>query len=302
MVTESFVQEVLAIQPENVERSVPMSRYTTFQIGGPADLFVEPAGEEAFSRLVKLCRSKNVPFLLIGAGSNLLVSDAGIDGVVFRLSGAFDYAKVSGTELAAGAATSLAKLAKTAQRAALSGLEFASGIPGSLGGAVFMNAGAYGGEMKDVVIQTRFLDENGNMQTVSDSEHDFSYRHSVFSAGGKFILSAKMSLSPKNPDEILTSMRDLNARRKEKQPLEKPSAGSTFKRPEGFFAAKLIEDAGLKGAGVGGAGVSEKHAGFIVNNGGATCEDVVRLIAKVQETVFSNFGVMLEPEVKVIGR
>ena len=302
MVTESFVQEVLAIQPENVERSVPMSRYTTFQIGGPADLFVEPAGEEAFSRLVKLCRSKNVPFLLIGAGSNLLVSDAGIDGVVFRLSGAFDYANVSGTELAAGAATSLAKLAKTAQRAALSGLEFASGIPGSLGGAVFMNAGAYGGEMKDVVTQTRFLDENGDMQTVSDSEHDFSYRHSVFSAGGKFILSAKMSLSPKNPDEILTSMRDLNARRKEKQPLEKPSAGSTFKRPEGFFAAKLIEDAGLKGAGVGGAGVSEKHAGFIVNNGGATCEDVVRLIAKVQETVFSNFGVTLEPEVKVIGR
>lgn len=137
MVTESFVQEVLAIQPVNVERNVPMSRYTTFQIGGPADLFVEPAGEEAFSRLVKLCRSKNVPFLLIGAGSNLLVSDAGIDGVVFRLSGAFDYAKASGTELEAGAATSLAKLAKTAQRAALSGLEFASGIPGSLGGAVF---------------------------------------------------------------------------------------------------------------------------------------------------------------------
>ena len=302
MVTESFVQEVLAIQPVNVERSVPMSRYTTFQIGGPADLFVEPAGEEAFSRLVKLCRSKNVPFLLIGAGSNLLVSDAGIDGVVFRLSGAFDYAKVSGTELEAGAATSLAKLAKTAQRAALSGLEFASGIPGSLGGAVFMNAGAYGGEMKDVVTQTRFLDENCDMQTVFGSEHDFSYRHSVFSAGGKFILSAKMSLSPKNSDEILASMRDLNARRKEKQPLEKPSAGSTFKRPEGFFAAKLIEDAGLKGAGVGGAGVSEKHAGFIVNNGGATCEDVVRLIAKVQETVFSKFGVTLEPEVKVIGR
>lgn len=242
-----------------------------------------------------------MPFLLIGAGSNLLVSDAGIDGVVFRLSGAFDYAKVSGTELEAGAATSLAKLAKTAQRAALSGLEFASGIPGSLGGAVFMNAGAYGGEMKDVVTQTRFLDENGDMQTVSGSEHDFSYRHSVFSAGGKFILSAKMSLSPKNPDEILASMRDLNARRKEKQPLEKPSAGSTFKRPEGYYAGTLIDQTGLKGLTVGGAQVSEKHAGFVINTGSATCADVRELIRRVQEAVYLAHGIRLEPEVRFVG-
>lgn len=302
MVTESFVQEVLTIQPENVERNVSMSKYTTFQIGGPADLFIEPKGKEELSALIRLCRSENVPFLLIGAGSNLLVRDRGIDGVVFRLSDAFDYINVSGTEVTAGAAVSLAKLAKTAQRASLSGLEFASGIPGSLGGAVFMNAGAYGGEMKDVVTETEFLDENGDVKTVSGKEHDFSYRHSVFSSGGKYILSAKMHLVPKNPDEILETMRDLNARRKEKQPLDKPSAGSTFKRPEGYFAAKLIEDAGLKGACAGGAAVSEKHAGFIVNKGGATCDDVVRLIKKVQETVSAKFGVNLETEVKIIGR
>ncbi len=302
MVTESFVQEILAIQPENVKRNALLSQYTTFKIGGPADLLIEPAGEDVFARLVKVCRKQNVPFLLIGAGSNLLVSDAGIDGVVFRLAEGFDNVTVSGTEIEAGAAVSLAKLAKCAQRAALSGLEFASGIPGCLGGAVFMNAGAYGGEMKDIITETRFLDEDGSVKTVKGAEHNFAYRRSVFSSGGMFILSSKMRLAPKNADEISETMRDLNARRKEKQPLDKPSAGSTFKRPEGYFAAKLIEDAGLKGVSVGGASVSEKHAGFIVNNGGATCGDVVRLIEKVQETVFEKFGVSLEPEVKIIGR
>lgn len=302
MVTESFVKKVLAIQTENVAENVPMSEWTTFKIGGPADLFIEPKGDAALSSLIQLCRKENVPFLLIGAGSNLLVSDRGIDGVVFHLPQDFDYVEINGTAITAGAAVSLAKLAKCAQRASLSGLEFAAGIPGGLGGAVYMNAGAYGGEMKDVVTKTSFLDENGDIKTISGEEHKFSYRHSVFSEGGKYILSAEMTLLPKDADEILETMRDLNRRRKEKQPLDKPSAGSTFKRPEGFFAAKLIEDAGLKGARVGCACVSEKHAGFIVNSGNATCEDVTGLIHKVQETVFEKFGVHLETEVKIIGR
>lgn len=302
MVTEAFVKEVLKIQTDGVTRDVLMSEYTTFKIGGPADLFIEPNGEKTLSELIKLCKSYSVPFMLIGAGSNILVSDRGIDGVVLRLGKHFDYARVFGNKIEAGAAISLAKLAKTAKNASLSGLEFASGIPGSLGGAVFMNAGAYGGEMKDVVTETSFLDKNGDVKTVVGSEHAFSYRNSIFSDGGKVILSAKMALTPKNPDDISALMRDLNSRRKEKQPLEKPSAGSTFKRPEGYFAAKLIEDAGLKGKSVGGACVSEKHAGFIVNNGNATCEDVAELIKKVQEAVFLKFGVKLEPEVKVIGR
>lgn len=302
MVTESFIQDVLTIQSECVKKDVPMSEITTFRIGGPADLFIEPQTQKGFSRLISLCREKNVPFMVIGAGSNLLVSDRGVDGVVFRLSGGFDKVEISGTEMVSGAATSLAKLAKSAQRAGLSGLEFASGIPGSVGGAVFMNAGAYGGEMKDVVRETTYLDENGDLQTVAGDAHNFSYRESVFSGGGKYILSTRMQLVPKDPDEISETMRELNSRRKEKQPLEKPSAGSTFKRPTGHFAGKLIEDAGLKGYCVGGACVSEKHAGFVVNNGGATCDDVVRLMEHVQKMVFEKFGVHLEPEVRVIGR
>ena len=302
MVTDAFVQKVLSIQANNVKQNEPMSAHTTFQIGGPADLLVIPESEDAFSRLIKLCREEAVPMMVMGAGSNLLVSDKGIDGVVVKLSQAFDFVTISGTEIVCGAATSLAKLAKHAQRAGLSGLEFASGIPGNVGGAIFMNAGAYGGEMKDVVTETTYLDEQGKQKTLCGDCHQFGYRHSAFSDGKKYIVSAKMQLSPKAPAEILETMRDLNARRKEKQPLEKPSAGSTFKRPEGYFAGKLIEDAGLKGARVGGASVSEKHAGFVVNDKGATCADVIGLIEHVQETVMQKFGVKLEPEVRVIGR
>ncbi len=302
MVTDAFVQKVLSIQINNVKQNEPMSAHTTFQIGGPADLMVVPESADAFSRLVQLCKEENVPLMVMGAGSNLLVSDNGIDGVVVKLLQGFDFVTISGTEIACGAATSLAKLAKHAQRAGLSGLEFASGIPGNVGGAIYMNAGAYGGEMKDVVTETTYLDEAGNISTICGDNHQFGYRHSAFSDGKKYIISAKMQLTPKDPSEILETMRDLNARRKEKQPLEKPSAGSTFKRPEGYFAGKLIEDAGLKGASVGGASVSEKHAGFIVNDGDATCADVVGLIEHVQKTVLQKYGVKLEPEIRVIGR
>jgi len=302
MVTDSFFEKVLAIQAENIKRDVPMAHYTTFKIGGPADLMIEPKSAEAFARLVKLCHLDSVPMTVIGAGSNLLVSDKGIDGVVVKLSDAFDFVTITGTEITCGSGTSLAKLAKHAQRAGLSGLEFASGIPGNVGGAIYMNAGAYGGEMKDVVTETTCVDEDGNIQTIKGDAHAFSYRHSIFCKEKKYVISAKLQLVPKNPEEILKTMQELNARRKEKQPLEKPSAGSTFKRPEGFFAGKLIEDAGLKGARIGGASVSEKHAGFLVNNGDATCADVVALIQHVQTIVMEKFGVLLEPEIRVIGR
>jgi len=302
MITDTFLKKVLAIQSENITKNVDMSDFTTFKIGGKAEVLIEPESIDAFSRLLKLCKEENVPCVLIGAGSNLLVSDKGVSGVVFKLSDAFDYVNIDGNEIEAGAAVSLAKLAKCAQRASLSGLEFASGIPGTLGGALVMNAGAYGGEMKDVVLETVYLDENGEIKKVIGDEHLFSYRNSVFSGGDKYIISCKMRLVPKDADEILAEMVELNKRRKEKQPLDKPSAGSMFKRPEGYFAAKLIEDAGLKGASVGGARVSEKHAGFVVNDTGcATEKDVSDLIAEIQRKVFEKFGVELSPEVKFIG-
>ncbi|MBR4874228.1 MAG: UDP-N-acetylmuramate dehydrogenase [Clostridia bacterium] len=302
MITDAFFKKVLDIQSENVTKDVDMSALTTFKIGGKADVLIEPKSIDAFSRLLKLCKEESVPCVLIGAGSNLLVSDKGVSGVVFKLSDAFDYVNIDGNEIEAGAAVSLAKLSKCAQRASLSGLEFASGIPGTLGGALVMNAGAYGGEMKDVVLETVYLDEDGEIKKVIGDEHLFSYRKSVFSGGDKYIISCKMRLIPKNADEILAEMAELNKRRKEKQPLDKPSAGSTFKRPEGYFAAKLIEDAGLKGLSVGGARVSEKHAGFVVNDtGNATEKDVSCLIAEVQRIVFEKFGVKLSPEIKFIG-
>lgn len=302
MLTKQFIQKVCAIAGLSVSADYPMASCTTFKIGGPADLLAQPESKEALSALFALCKEEAVPFTVIGAGSNLLVSDNGVDGVVCRLAGDFNNIEINGSEISAGAAVSLAKLAKAAQKAGLSGLEFASGIPGTLGGAIYMNAGAYGGEMKDVVLEVEFLGTNGNLCTVRGNALAFSYRKSAFCENGGLILSAKMHLVPKDPDAIMETMRELNSRRKEKQPLDKPSAGSTFKRPEGYFAGKLIEDAGLKGCSVGGACVSEKHSGFVVNNGGATCEDVCALIQKVQHTVEEKFGVALEPEVKKIGR
>ncbi len=302
MVTKQFMEEVRAISGLRIQEEYPMKNATSFKIGGPVDVFADAETKEALLALTALCKKEDVPLMTLGAGSNLLVSDRGIDGVVCRLSGVFDEVEITDNEITAGAGVSLAKLAKAAQKAGLSGLEFASGIPGTLGGAVYMNAGAYGGEMKDVVLETEYLDENGEIYTLSGDAHDFSYRHSVFSNKNGCILFAKMRLSPKDPDAIMETMRDLNSRRKEKQPLDKPSAGSTFKRPEGYFAAKLIEDAGLKGCSVGGAAVSEKHSGFVVNNGDATCEDILKLIEHVQKTVKEQFGVSLETEVKIIGR
>lgn len=302
MVKDAVFEKLKQIEPENIYKEYPMAPLTTFKIGGPADVFIEAESVDSLSEIIKVCKSESVPLILIGAGSNLLVSDKGIEGVVCRLGKGFDYVNINENKISAGASVSLAKLAKSAQRVSLSGLEFASGIPGNLGGAIFMNAGAYGGEMKDVVIKTQYLDENGEVCEIKGDAHDFSYRHSFFSDGKKYIVSSEMELVYKNADEILETMKDLNARRKEKQPLEKPSAGSAFKRPEGYFAAKLIEDSGLKGVSVGGAQVSEKHAGFIVNNGNATAKDVCDLIKLVQKTVFEKFKVRIEPEIRVTGR
>lgn len=284
-----------------VEENVTLAPYTTFKTGGAADLFVSPENLVELLDTLAICKEMNAPYFLLGAGSNLLVSDKGIRGVVIKLGDNFDYAHAKGNTILAGAGVSLAKLASEAKNASLTGLEFASGIPGTLGGAVYMNAGAYGGEMKDVIDEVSYIDDDGMVKTIKGADCGFGYRKSIFSEGNKIIISVKFTLSSGDKDKIAETMRELNARRKEKQPLEYPSAGSTFKRPEGYFAGALIEEAGLKGTSVGDAEVSEKHAGFVINKGNASTKDIRDLIKLVQERVFENSGVNLETEVKFVG-
>lgn len=285
----------------DVSLNVPLAPLTSFKIGGAAELFVRPNNLMELINTLDILKENNVPYFLLGAGSNLLIGDGGVRGAVVCLGDGFDYAHAKNDYILAGASVSLAALAAEAKNAELTGLEFASGIPGSLGGAIYMNAGAYGGEMKDVITEVSFIDDDGTVKTVSGKECDFGYRKSIFTNGNKIIISAKLTLNKGKKDEIIATMRDLNARRKEKQPLEYPSAGSTFKRPEGHFAGALIEAAGLKGATIGGAQVSEKHAGFVINTGNATAKDVLDLISHVQKTVKEKSGVTLEPEVKIVG-
>ncbi len=284
-----------------VSLNVSLKEYTSFKIGGSAELFVVPNNLMELIHVLTILKENNISYFLLGAGSNLLISDKGIKGAVIKLGDGFDYAHAKDDYILAGAGVSLAKLASCAKDAELSGLEFASGIPGSLGGALYMNAGAYGGEMKDVVTEVSYIDSDALVKTISCSECDFGYRKSIFSSGDKIIISAKFILKKGARDEILKTMRELNAKRKEKQPLEYPSAGSTFKRPEGHFAGALIEEAGLKGYAIGGAQVSEKHAGFIINTGDATASDVCELIEYVKKTVYEKFNVELEPEVRITG-
>ncbi len=274
----------------------PMSRHTSFEIGGPAEIMVVPDSAEALAEVIKTV--KGVPLTVIGNGSNLLVNDNGIAGVVVKLSGTMNDINVEGNVITAGAGALLSKIGSVAKKESLAGFEFASGIPGTVGGAVFMNAGAYGGEMKDIVVLSRYVDKNGNMGEIT--EHNFGYRTSVYKESDKYITEVVIKLTKGNPDEIQEKMLDFARRRSDKQPLEYPSAGSVFKRPEGYFAGKLIEDAGLKGFSIGGACVSEKHSGFIINKGGATCKDVLSLIEHIKREVFNKFGVMLEQEVRVI--
>lgn len=278
----------------------PMSRHTTFRTGGPADLLVQPEAEQ-IAPILEVCRNEEIPWTVIGNGSNLLVGDGGIRGVVLEIGKQMSDVVIEGTVITAGAGAMLSSIASRAAAAELTGMEFASGIPGSLGGAVVMNAGAYGGEMKDILQKVTVLTPDGTVQTLSVEELELSYRHSIIPEKGYLVISAILELQPGNADEIQSIMDDLKEKRVSKQPLEYPSAGSTFKRPEGYFAGKLIQDAGLRGFRVGGAQVSEKHCGFIINRDQATSTDICQLMQQVSEIVYEKFGVRLEPEVKKIG-
>ena len=282
-----------------VLRDEPMHIHTTFRIGGPARRMACPASVQELSDLLGLVEENDFPYLVVGNGSNLLVSDEGIDKIVIHTGTLERMERREGNVLYAEAGVSLARLAVFARKESLTGLEFAHGIPGSLGGAVCMNAGAYGGEMCQVITSvTAWLPGRGVCE-LSPDELDLRYRHSYFSDHEGVVLAAALRLKEGVESEILAQMEDLIRRRKEKQPLEYPSAGSTFKRPEGHFAGALIEQCGLKGTSVGGAQVSEKHAGFVINRGGATCRDVLALIETVQRTVLAETGIALEPEIKV---
>ena len=281
----------------------PMRNHCSFRIGGPAEWFAEPASEEELIVLRRRLWERGVEPVIIGSGTNLLVSDEGLRGMVIRVGAGLDAIAFDGggKTVYAGAGIPLSRLALAARDRGLAGLEFAHGIPGSLGGGVMMNAGAYGGEMKDVVASVRYLDAAGEVRETTDP--GFAYRRSRFNSAdepGCVILGATLRLTPGDPEEIGAKMRELMARRSASQPLEKPSAGSTFKRPEKGYAAALIDGAGLKGFAIGGAQVSEKHAGFVINTGNATCADVLKLMEHIQKTVEERFGVLLEPEVKIL--
>lgn len=299
---KNHIDTIKKILPEDrIFINESMKKHTTFRTGGAADLFLMPENAEQLSELIRLCRREGQEYFIIGNGSNLLVSDRGYRGIIIAVTEAFSDIGVSGNEIHAGAGALLSGIADTARKNSLSGFEFASGIPGTAGGAMVMNAGAYGGEMKDVVKSVEALTPEGERVNLSNSEMGFGYRKSIVKSEGLTVLKIIFSLNPGNEGEIKAKMDELSAKRREKQPLEFPSAGSTFKRPEGHFAGKLIMDAGLAGFSVGGASVSEKHCGFIINRGNATSDDVYRLIKKVREVVKEGSGILLESEVMMIG-
>lgn len=285
----------------DVRLNEPMSRHTSFKIGGAADIFCMPHNGAEMKVLVKYFKSNSIDFMIMGNGSNMLVGDGGIRGAVIKPGGELSQISASGDEITAGAGVLLSKAANTALANELSGMEALSGIPGSVGGAVSMNAGAYGTEIGDVLKEVTFIDENLETKTLSADKLGLSYRKSIFTDTDRIILSAVFKLKKGSKEEIAAAMREFTKRRTEKQPLSYPSAGSVFKRPEGHFAGKLIEDCGLKGYSIGGAEISKLHAGFIINYDNATAEDVKNLIKYTQERVFEKFGVKLEPEIKIIG-
>ena len=280
-----------------------MSKYTSFRAGGKAAALVEVENKEQLKAVLRFAEEEKIPHLLLGNGSNTLFKDSGYQGLVIKLGDYFNYlAEESDTRLRIGASMLLSTAAKMALEESLTGMEFASGIPGSIGGAIFMNAGAYGGEMKDIVASVHAVSPDGrDEKDFTNEEMQFGYRSSILQQNGWIATDVTFNLTTGNKEEIAAQMKDLNARRNAKQPVNYPSAGSTFKRPEGYFAGKLIEDAGLKGLTVGGAQVSTLHSGFVINKGGASATDILQLIALVQNTVYDKFGVMLEPEVRIIG-
>lgn len=286
---------------DRIRQNEPMKNHTTFRVGGPADIFLTPSAEE-LPAVLSVCREEQMPITVIGNGSNLLVGDQGIRGVVICIGFGMRGIRVDGEKIFLEAGVTLAAAAQQAAKAGLTGLEFASGIPGTFGGAVVMNAGAYGGEMKDVIVSVRVISEDGEILTLSKEELDLSYRHSVIPERDYLVIDGELLLTrEKDPDQITERMEELKKKRIEKQPLEYPSAGSTFKRPEGYFAGKLIMDAGLRGFSVGGAAVSEKHCGFVINKGNATAADICALMDEVTRIVKEKYAVTLEPEVKKVG-
>ncbi|MDD5803659.1 UDP-N-acetylmuramate dehydrogenase [Blautia sp. HCP3S3_H10_1] len=292
-------QEILG--NDRVLENEPMSKHTTFRIGGPADLFIMPETIGEIAQVIAVCKEEKVPYFILGNGSNLLVSDKGYQGVVVQLYRSFGKITLEKNEIHAQAGALLSGIAAAAREASLTGFEFAGGIPGTLGGAVVMNAGAYGGEMKDVIKEVTVLTPEEEIITLQSDELQMGYRTSIIKKSGYIVLEAVISLQKGNQEEIRSRMQELAGMRSSKQPLSYPSAGSTFKRPEGYFAGKLIMDSGLRGYQVGGAQVSEKHCGFVINAGNATAEDVTTLMKDVQRIVKEKFGVMLEPEVQFLG-
>lgn len=298
----TFEEKLFAmIEKDKILCGEPMKEHTTFRIGGPADYFVIPTEVEEIQKVVQLCQECQVPYYIVGNGSNLLVADKGFRGVVIQIYKGMNQLTIEGNQIIAQAGCSLSQIAAEAWKAELTGFEFAAGIPGTLGGAVRMNAGAYGGEMKDVLESVEILTSDGKIQWLTNEEMKFGYRSSVVEEKDGIVLRAVIRLTKGKCSEIKAVMDDLRERRVSKQPLEYPSAGSTFKRPEGYFAGKLIQDAGLKGFCVGGACVSEKHSGFVINTGNATAADVIELMNRVNEIVTDKFGVSLEPEVRCMG-
>lgn len=290
-----------SLSEERVLFSEPMKKHTSFRIGGPADYFIMPKSYEEVAEAIAVCKEEQVPYSIVGNGSNLLVSDAGYRGVVIQIFREMSEVQVEGSCIRAQAGASLAKIAAAALDAELAGFEFAAGIPGTLGGACVMNAGAYGGEMKDVLVNVTVLDESGKVVKIEKADLELGYRTSIIARKGYIVLGAELELKHGSPNEIRGLMNELKEKRISKQPLEYPSAGSTFKRPEGHFAGKLIQDAGLRGFRVGDAMVSEKHCGFVINAGEATAAEVDSLMKQVSERVQEQFGVTLEPEVKRLG-
>lgn len=298
---EIYEKLCVCAAPDRVKEQELMAKHTTFRIGGPADYYVMPVNAEEVRKLTAFCREENVPYYIVGNGSNLLVSDEGYRGVIIEIGKEMSTVEVRGTEIWAQAGALMSQIASVALENELAGFEFASGIPGTIGGAAVMNAGAYGGEMKDVIREVTVLDREGQKRTLSGNGLEFGYRTSKVMKEGYTVLEVCICLSKGEREEIQEKMNDFKERRITKQPLEYPSAGSTFKRPEGYFAGKLIQDTGLRGFTVGGAQVSEKHSGFVINKGGATAKDVDCLMQEVSNRVYEKFGVRLEPEVKKLG-
>ncbi len=299
---DKFLSQLESMLPAGqIRRNEPMAEHTTFRVGGPAAVYVEAASIGELKNICSLCKKEDIPFVILGNGSNLLVSDKGYDGVVIALTKDFTTIETEGERIRAGAAAKLSAVARKALEETLTGFEFASGIPGSVGGAVRMNAGAYGSEIKDVLIEATVLTPEGEVMILPAENLELGYRTSCVEKNDYIVLEACFGLRPGERDKISEKMEDLAERRRTKQPLEYPSAGSTFKRPEGYFAGKLIEDAGLRGFALGGAQVSEKHCGFVINRDHATADDIYRLCQEVKRRVYEDSGVELEMQVRLLG-